>query len=68
LGYVEEDLVSTDFQGDNRYYAYRDILLVENFLIVYICHDILISFSLDCSVMVFSIAGPASSMLRLALL
>ena len=68
MGYVEEDLVSTDFQGDNRYYAYRDILLVVNFLIVYICHDILISFSLECSVMVFSIAGPASSMLMLALL
>jgi hypothetical protein len=27
LGYVEEDLVSTDFQGDNRYlhcYIYQD--------------------------------------------
>jgi glyceraldehyde-3-phosphate dehydrogenase/erythrose-4-phosphate dehydrogenase len=31
LGYVEEDLVSTDFQGDNRYYTVRDLFVVKLF-------------------------------------
>jgi hypothetical protein len=35
LGYVEEDLVSTDFVGDSRYFKFLIIVsTVDNFLVI----------------------------------
>jgi glyceraldehyde 3-phosphate dehydrogenase len=48
LGYVEEDLVSTDFQGDNRYYAYGDILLVKKFFHPFLYITVIVSLQVFC--------------------